>query len=389
MLDKGGDRDSTYGLARAGTAFIVTNPLGQGGAFYFDGQYNFRTANTTDGFNEDQSDWILDRLSYAIGGEQYSPYRVEFGRFPSFYLPELGLVDGVEGAMRFQNGMDIGAGVGVYPRDFPDQQEGDDFGFHIFLDYNNTGPSKFSGTVGYQKTWHEGSPDRDVILAHASMWLTKSWWLYGSARVDIYTPGDTLKSSGPALTSGWLQARYTPESDRGLSLLASHYTWEDTKANLFELAPPDLIQNGRVDRIEVSGWKDIVKDLRPTARGSYFNDWQGDGYGGEFDLDWNNIRGVFDLHGDVFYNLGSSVEDYGFRTEFRYHEDVFNTFVGYELMEYNDVGTLQNIGYQMRNTVRGGVGLTAGSWYYSLTADYYFGDSDDAYTLGAYAEYRF
>ena len=59
------------------------------------------------------SRFLLDRLSYRMGGEQYSPYRLEIGRFTSFYLPEVGTVDGAEGALVLEDGLSIGGAVGA------------------------------------------------------------------------------------------------------------------------------------------------------------------------------------------------------------------------------------------------------------------------------------
>ena len=391
--DQGGGRDSQYYLGRVGTSLTLTNPFHQGGEFRFDGEFDRRGDDLLNSGDSSADDAIVDRLSYAIGTEQYSPMRLELGRFTSYYLPEIGTVDGVESALRLQNGLSIGGGLGLYPIQYPRPQEGDDFGFHVFLDYSSEGPSKFSGAVGYQKTWHEGSADRDVIIAHANMWLTKSLWLYGSARIDIYTSGDTLKSVGPQLTEGWLQARYTPSDDKGAAISLSHYTWADVKRDELRFIPPDQIHDGRVDRIEFSVWHDILKNLRPTARVYYNGDQRDDGFGGELDMDWTKIESgplPLDLHGAVFYTEGSYTRDMGFRTEARAHRGNMDVYVGYELDRYTPTDTQTAAGYFVRQTIRTGLGWQLGNnWYYSLEADRYFGDEENAYSLNSYLEYRF
>lgn len=383
-------RDSRYLLGRTGTSWTLTNPFGQGGSLYFDGEFDHRGSDLTSASSA-SDDLILNRFSYAIGEERYAPYRLEFGRFISRYLPEIGFVDGVEGAVRFENGVSVGGGLGGYPRPFVRRREGEDVGFHTFVDYASPAPRGFTGTLGYQKTWHDGVPDRDLIVGRGSAWLTDKLWVFGSARLDVYGDHDVLKSPGPHLTDAWFQTRYTPDSTRGVSAGYSHYTWADVLAPEFALVPPDLIRKGRVDRVEVTAWRDLAPNLRPTGRVSYFTDQQGSGYAGEIDLDRTNLFDAFDLHGDVFYSRGSFTNDYGFRTEGRWHHDAWSAFLGYEWYRYRGLDGFMGSsgGYLTRNTIRAGLGWQRGPWYYSFEADHYFGDRDRAYLFNFYAEYRF
>jgi hypothetical protein len=388
--DRGDGRDNQYYLGRVGTALTVTNPFHQGGELRLDTEFDRRGADLTDSGDGSEDDYILDQLSYAIGTEEYSPYRLEMGRFYSYYLPEIGTIDGVEGALRFQNGLSLGGAVGAYPVAFPDREEGDDYGFHVFADYHPDGVKAPQFTLGYQKTWHKGSADRDLLIARASVWPTPNLWLYASAQIDIYTNSDTLKSSGPHLTTGWFQARYTPDDVKGAAVSVSRYTYADVKRDEYEFVPPALIQDGQVDRVEVSVWHNLTKDLRPTLRGSYFSDQTDDGFGGELDLDWTNaLHSPVNLYGAVYYNEGTYTKDMGFRTEARMARGNFDFFVGYEFDRYTQRGMIANIDYLTRQAVRGGVGYQFGKWYYTLSLDHYFGDSENSYVLGTYLEYRF
>jgi hypothetical protein len=390
-LDKGGDRDNKYFLSRTGTTFTVTNPFGQGGELNFDGEYDYRNAdvNSARG-NTSDTDLIINRLSYAIGTEQYAPYRLELGRFTSFYLPEIGLVDGVEAAVRMRNGLNLGGGFGLYPWPFPERHEGQDYGFHVFADYASP-DQKVAGTIGYQKTWHDGDPDRDLLVGRGSLCLTPHLWLYGSARVDLFTSRDTLATSDIGLTDAWVQARYTPDNTRGLAFSYSHYDWPDTIRREFPpQIPPQTIKNGRVDRIELSGWHDIAKDLRPTARVWYFMDDRTDGFGGELDLDWTGVgRRPFDLHGAVFYADGEYTDDYGFRLQGDWRKGDLDVFLGYELMAFKSNDAFSGGDTNIQHTIRGGVGWSFDPWYLNVTVDKTFGDGEDGYTFGTYLSYRF
>jgi hypothetical protein len=391
-LDQGGGRDNRYFLSRTGTTFTITNPFGQGGELNFDGEYDYRNAdvNSPLGSTSD-TDLIINRLSYAIGTEQYAPVRIELGRFTSYYLPEIGLVDGVEGALRLRNGLNIGGGFGLYPWAFPERHNGEDYGFHVFADYSSPDQGRIAGTIGYQKTWHEGDPDRDLLVARGSLYVTPKLWLYGSARVGLFTSRDTLATSDVGLTDAWAQARYTPDSTKGLAVSYSHYDWPDVQRRDFPpQIPPETIRNGRVDRVELSGWHDIVKELRPTARVWYFMNDRSDGFGGELDLDWTNIgRRPFDLHGAVFYADGEFTNDYGFRVQGDWRKGDLDVFLGYELMAFEPNDSVFNSGTTLRHTVRGGVGWSFDPWYLSVTVDKTFGDNEDGYMFGTYLSYRF
>ena len=63
--------------------------------------------------------------------------------------------------------------------------------------------------------------------------------------------------------------------------------------------------------------------------------------------------------------------------------------LGYELFSYDLVTGFSGDDSIIRHLVRGGVSWNSGNWYFDLTGDYYFGEVDDAITIGAYVSYRF
>lgn len=385
-VDFGGGRSDRYWLARTGTSFVVTNPFGQGGEFRFDGEYDFR--DQTD--DDTRNDVIIKRLSYALGTEDASPYRIELGRFTSYYLPEIGWVDGVEAAARFDSGLSIGDGVGGYPRPFVDQDIGQDLGFHVFADYSSKGSGRLNATLGYQHTWRDGTSDRDLFIARASTWLTPKLWLYGSASTDVYNSSDAEKSRGPQSTTAWIQARYMPDPSQGAALSYSHFTWADIRGRDYPPVPLEVIRDGRVERVELSAWHDIVPHLRPTLRLNLFDDERTSGLGGEADLDWSQIGGTpVSWHNALFYASGDYTDEYGLRSQWTATHGDFDAYAGYELIRSISPDTQTDSGTLYRHNLRAGIGWQHGNWYYSVNADYYFGDSENAYRVGTFIEYRF
>jgi hypothetical protein len=262
-------------------------------------------------------------------------------------------------------------------------------GFHVFVDYAKPDDPSFAGTIGFLKTWHDGAPDRDAIMARFNAAPAKGVWLYGSCTLDLYGEG-SVKGAGVELTESWLQARYSPDPGSGVAVSYSRYTWPDLKRWEFLPRPIELIQEGRIDRFEVSGWFEVVEDVRLTGRVNHFIDHRGDGTGGQVDADWTD---AFDLplalHADLFRTEGSYLEGNGFRVEARPGSAEVQGFIGYELFQYTTTGSIGGSDGFTRHTIRAGISWQTGNWYYSLTGDRYFGDAEDAYSLGLFAEYRF
>lgn len=374
--------------SRVTLSIDVTNPFGQGGRLQFlgiaEGEYRELSSGS-----ETEFKFNPELFSYAIGGEDYSPYRFEVGRFYSYYVPELGLLDGAEGALIFQNGVTVGAGAGMYTVPFSDLDWGSDYGFHLFANYETKqNPGLFSGTVAYQKTWHNGSPDRDQLVGRFNYHPLKTLWLNGSVRADIYTGGDTLKGSGIELTEAWGQARYAVTDKWTVSGTYSRYTWPELKNSQFNALPPELVMHGRVDRVEASTSYDLTPQLRLGARVNFWTDQNGDGSGGEIDADWTPEWIGPTVHAAVYQINGPLASGTGGRIELRKNLGKSDAFLGYEAFQYQ-TSTGFGSSNLLRNTVRGGISWRIKQWYYSASTDYNFGDGQDAISLNLHAEYRF
>jgi hypothetical protein len=388
--DTGGDRSNDYLTARLGASMTVGNPLGRGGRFRFDTEVDHHHASLGSGSSSSDSEWRIERLSYAEGGEDFSSYRFEVGRFYSIYLPELGLIDGVEGALQFEHGFSAGAGFGLLPENNTDRGWDGDVGAHAFLSYESEEPGRASGVVGYQKTWHDGEEDRDQIVLRANWRPTDQLYFYGSILADVYTNQDTIKGSGVEITQFWTQVRYTPSSSLGGSVSYSRFVWPEVLREDYVSIPIQIIEDGVVDRISFSGWGKLSEAFRVTGDFDLWQDQDTDGSSGDLSVEWTGL-GLDgpSLEGTIFYTDGSFNSGTGFRVDARQRFGEFDAYVGYELFDYDLVTGFASDDSVWRHLVRGGVSWYQGQWYYSFTTDYYFGDVDDVFTLGAYISYRF
>lgn len=135
------EHDSDYIFARTGLWLDIRNPMRDGGRLRFQGDTDYRSSST-DFDSESETQARVQRFSYAWGLDKDAPFRGEVGRFYSSYLPELGTVDGIEGALRLENGWSLGAGGGLYPTTTQDLVDSDDMGFHLFADYQSDGTAR-------------------------------------------------------------------------------------------------------------------------------------------------------------------------------------------------------------------------------------------------------
>jgi hypothetical protein len=389
--DRGDNRDNDSFLGRLGTSVKATNLFGQGGRTTFAGELNNSGADLFDDDDQATNDNIrLERLSYTLGEQEYSPYRFEVGRFYSTYLPELGLLDGAESVLLLPKGFKVGMGLGLYPEPFPLDVSGDDTSVHFFVDYQSKAKHKLSTTLAYQKTWNEGNPDRDLFLGRLNMKPTESLWVYASWKIDIYTASDSIKSKTLDLTEFWAQLRYAPDSVKGASVSLSHFAFPELNRRLFRDLPFDLVRDGKVDRVNLSAWYRPVKSIRLSSRFDVWKDQNNSGTGGELSADFTDPKGIGPaLHTAVYFTDGSFNDGVGLRAQGRKGVGNGSGFVGYELFRYTNVGSIGAEEELTRHTLRGGLDWSLKKWNFSLGVDHVFGDGEKSYTVSLYAQHRF
>ncbi len=389
-FDRGDGRESDYYLGRVGVSGTARNLFHDGGRLQFAGEGNVRGLSVAEGDDETDFEGRLDRLSYAWGGQQYSPYRAEAGRFYSQYVPELGLIDGVEGALRFHHGITVGLGGGALPLPDPDMQTGDDLGFHTFLQYESEAEHALMAILAYQKTWHLGDADRDLVLARMNVRPTESLRLYGSLKADIYTSNDTIEDTSFELSQAWFQAQYMPDSKKGASFTFSHYSWPELFREEYQGLSEELIVDGYVERGSLYGWFRPIENLRLSARGNLWKDQDDLGGGGEIGADILDINSVgTSIYSALSYTSGSFNDGMGGRIEVRQSWKSLDAFAGYQVFQYKQDDLISGSESYMRHTVRSGLNWSHGDWYHGLNGDYYFGDGESAVGLSFYTEWRF
>jgi hypothetical protein len=386
--DTSGGTDSDYTFARVGTWIEVTNPFHEGGRVLFSGSFDARGADLADR-DESTARPRIDRLSYAIGGHRFSPYRLEVGRFTSYSMPEIGTVDGVEARLQTEGGWSFGAGGGLYPASFPDRDTGDDFGFHMFAEYESGREGSVSSVIGYQQTWHQGAPDRNLLIGRVNYRASKAWWLYGMALVDLYVANDTVKD-GAGVTQMVLQARYTPTLRGGGSVTYTHTTWAELQRKEYANLPAELLRDGRVDRLTLQAWHDLTKVVRLTGSLYGFTDQDGEGGGGDVGVEWRDPWAeASSLAATVFLNSAAFNNGVGARLQGTQQLGSWRVFGSYEVAQYTYDSMVQGGESTLRSTIRLDLGWSRGRWSADVDGSFSFGDGGTSLGLGLFLEYRF
>lgn len=386
--DDGGERSNDYWMTRAGFAGVVENAAGYGERTRFAGEMNDRRV-TAPGEDDEDTRVRLDQLSTQFGTEKWSPYGLEVGRFLSQHLPEIGLVDGVEGVLRFQHGVRVGGGLGAYPRPFPNRQTGDDVGLHAFVDYTSDEKRTFAAAAGIQKTWHQGAADRDLLILRVESHPGDGVTLFSSAKIDWYTGGDTRKSSGPEVTEFLGQARWDGAST-GVGATVSHFAWPDLLRQEYQNLPDELVRNGKVDRLSPSAWWRVRPDVRLTGRFDLWSDQDDSGTAYELGCDWSNIGQTgTNLTVQWFQSQGGAQSGPGLRLLAQ--KQVGEVFVtaGYRWYDFEVEGLLAGPENYVRQSIDVGAAWTVGKCDLSMQLEHWFGDLENAYAIALYAQWRF
>lgn len=391
VRDQGFGRDRTYHAFRTGATLRITNPFGKGGRIDFDGDIDYFNSDVHSGFGTDYSStrFDVDELSYTYGGQDYAPYQLEVGRFYPDDLPEIGPMDGAEGTLQFEHGWRGGFGVGSYLRPFLSRASGEDYGFHIFADYQSEGERHLSGTIAYQKTWHEGEADRDLILGRFNWRPIDTLWLFGSTKIDIYTADDVAKSSGPHLTELFTSANWTPSAKVGVTGTFNHYEWVSVSRREFENIVDELIAEGKVDRAYASAWWRPLEWTRLTLRLGLWEDQVGHGDNGEVNFELSPVNWRLAVDGGVYWTNASHLDGTGWRLRGTYRLNAGVAYVSYDQFDFSRPAYAGPLGDGLRRVIRAGVDFNVGRWSHSIYGDRDFGDDEDAYRLGFYSSYRF
>ncbi len=382
--------DRSYQSSTTGVDMRLVNPYRKGGTL--DVRVDFASRRAGYATSEDVDDTYLrvERLSYAWGGFRGQAVRGEVGRFLQHEFPEFGVLDGVELGHGLASGSRIGASVGHMPIHDDRLTNGEDIQAAVFYRYVSGDKEKLTLGTGYQKTWHAGKEDRDLIVSTAEYHPRPRIFLYGGAWIDYYTSRDDAKSEGLELTRLQLNGSYRWDAGHGIGLLATHNRWPEMLRN--EYAPITAIQTAdmEVTRVGINGWYRPMQKMRIYGRVDRWEDSEDDGNNGELTV---SLRDVLYQQGEisagVYSTTGSYVDTTGFRVS-------ANRRLGRGLLDlrwissdFEQHDSLREWGDMNHQMVRLGYNTRIGeAWDMSVYAEDRYGDQDSL-SVGFYLQRRF
>lgn len=272
-----GDIDTGYLTNRAGLDLMVENPFRAGGVLELVGYAYHRTANLEDANDESESRWLVQRLSYRHE-DRGARRRYELGRFLHEDFPELGVLDGLDYALGRASGNRIGASIGYLPDPSDEFKTGHDLATSLTFHHASDSSERFVAGAALQKTWHDGEPDRDLLVLRTRLLPSARSRIQASALVDYYGSGDELKDHGLELTQLFLDGGLDWKA-WGVQAFTSIYRHPELlRAELAGVPDEDIAQK-RVLRSGTDLWVRPLEPLRLSARVDGWSDGDTSGHG--------------------------------------------------------------------------------------------------------------
>jgi len=269
-LRERGEDERAYAAARMGLELELESPFARSDALRFEGELTGRRVDE-DGGDESDGHARIDRLSYRLGGVRGRPDLLEVGRFLQNGFSELGVLDGVEYVRRSGSGHRLGASMGFLPE--PDDlfHTGEDL--QVALAYHYLPEDLGLGFgAGLQKTWHEGVPDRDLVLATLDWQAGERTSLYASVQVDHYGSDDAEKSAGFELTDLFVNARRRFDDGHALGLFVARSRFPALLRDEFPALDGEQIRDDVFDRVGLDGRYACSARADVYARGELWRD---------------------------------------------------------------------------------------------------------------------
>lgn len=385
------ERDASSLYLRFGADLEAANLLGLGEEWQLDGEWIHRTDSVRGEPDATESAFRLDRFALARGGDRAHPVRWEAGRFLQEEFPEFGVLDGVEVGYRLPNGHRAGMSAGWLPQLYGDYGTGDDLQTSLF--YRAVGGEKFESSLGagFQKTWHDGVSDRDLLLVQASLQPRVGFYAYATAWVDLYGSADTQKSSSTELTRLVSLIGSRDARGDGWSLAGTMFRYPQTLQATPAPTLDETVADGSLLRLDLSGYHSLTSRTRGTARVNAWSDEDNSGGGGEMRWEIRDLGGPGSRAGaSVFANQGSYSDVYGLRVDTAWSSDIGSWNLMWESSQNQLDGVSGAQGQLLQHRARAGWDMSfRAGWSFSLYAEQALGDAQDAQSWSIYLQKSF
>jgi hypothetical protein len=167
--------------------------------------------------------------------------------------------------VRKPNGHRYGAALGFLPEPDQEFQTGSDLAFSAFYRWVADESEELTASAGYQKSFHDGAADRDLVVLNFSRVPLEGWTWFGNAWIDFYTEGDDEKGTLMGLTQAYLSAGRRWQDGSSLDLVLSHLEFPEIDRNEFAPVEDAQLADDHAERAALTGRLQASEDLRLLA----------------------------------------------------------------------------------------------------------------------------
>jgi len=376
--DDAGDEPRDLAATTLGFSSRLENPFRHGGELHLEAELFARSSELA-GESEQDTRFRLERASYAWGGVRGARDRGEVGRFLQREFPELGFLDGVE-YVKASGSHRLGASFGFLPLPDDTFSSGDDLAAALFYRHASDEARTLSIGGGYQKTWHQGAADRDLLVGEFELHPGERTSLFASTLVDVYTSGDTLKSSGPEVTQLFVNATHRTERGHGAGLFLSRLAFPELERDEFDEVTAAEIADDVNDRYGADGWLALGESLQLYGRAEAWSDQDDSGAGFRTRVTRRDLFARGETLGlELFTNTGKFSDSLGLRASARWRLEHGSLDLAWDATNYTQDAVDEDL---LQHALRGQYDLSFGAWYLALYLESRFGDDQDALSLG-------
>jgi len=382
---------TTYDTLRTGFDVTFENAFGKGGELEIDSELYSRNFSSDAAPSESDSSVRVNRLNYLIGGDRTRPTSYQFGRFFSRGMSEFGVIDGFEMRHRLASGNSFGFNLGGLPVPNAALNTGDDVAVAVFHHWTRDADETLTLDSGFQKSWHKGKADRDLLVFTSNWRPAERTYIYASAWIDLYGTNDVTKPSGPELTQLFANATWRTKDGDGVGLSLSQYRIPELLRTEFDPVTASEILNSKTTRAGLNGWKKLGGGLKLRGRVDRWQDEEDSG--GRFEAGLSARDRLYDggtVELILFQDNNKFSSGPGARLTASKQTSKGWLRVSYETAETKNAdfnGAQQTLG---RDVLRASWDMSLGTtWDLSLNAESRSGDAEDATTIGIFLQKRF
>ena len=376
------------GFYRLGSNLWVDNPFGAGGSLEWQGDLSYRRTLLPDQDDDELGLLRVERLAYRLGGTRQQADAYAFGRFLQ-HVPALGLLDGAEWVRRSPGGDRYGASLGFLPQPDPQLESAEDLALAGFYEWNRDETEELSARIAYQKTFHNWSADRDLVVLEGRYLPRRGWKAFLTGLIDLYTSGDELKS-GLELTQARLSV-WRDFSHQGVRFTAYSQRFPQIDGDLVPVLSLVQLADQRTERASVDLWTDLFPHARLLAGGGGWVDEEDDGADANVGLELSDLWSERDrLQLGAFLTQGKFTDVLGWRAALDLPLAGGQARLAYEYAWQDVVGFLdENDDLPQQRLSLSQDWFTAEGWSLTMRADWVLFDDDQGLWLGFFVQKTF